>query len=243
MPDTSETRDVYSAVADPTRRKLIRLLADAKELPLYELTAQFQMGRTAVSKHLSVLKNVQLVLDRKVGRETRYRLNPIPLREIQDWVSYYQQFWINKMGALNRLLEEEQNMEKKVSLDFQFKSAIDKVWIALTDSNSLAKWMLFPQNDFKPIVGHKFQFRTEPNQWWDGIVNCEVLEVDEPHRLSYTWVSGGVNTTVTWTLKQGAEGTTHAHLDQTGFKQEQAFSGALYGWQSMANQLEKVLVD
>nr|WP_245575948.1 SRPBCC domain-containing protein [Alicyclobacillus contaminans] len=75
------------------------------------------------------------------------------------------------------------------------------------------------------------------------MVNCEVLEVDEPHRLSYTWVSGGENTTVTWTLKQDAEGTTHVHLDQTGFKEEQAFSGALYGWQSMANQLEKVLAD
>ena len=124
VPDTSQTRDVYFAVADPTRRKLIRLLADAKELPLHELTAQFQMGRTAVSKHLSVLKDARLVLDRKVGRETRYRLDPIPLREVQDWVSYYQQFWTDKMAALHRLLEEEQNMGKDVSLDFQFKSAI-----------------------------------------------------------------------------------------------------------------------
>ena len=240
MGDTSQARDVYFAIADPTRRKLIRLLADAKELPLHELTTQFQMGRTAVSKHLSVLKDAHLVLDRKVGRETRYSINPIPLREIQDWLSYYQQFWTNKMAALSRLLEEEQEMGN-VSLDFEFKSAIEKVWVALTDSKTLAKWMLFPQNDFKLVVGHKFQFRTEPNQWWDGIVQCEVLDVNEPHRLSYTWVSGGENTTVTWTLKRIDDGTTHVHLDQTGFKAEQAFSGALYGWQSMANQLEKVL--
>jgi uncharacterized protein YndB with AHSA1/START domain len=99
-------------------------------------------------------------------------------------------------------------------------------------------------NDFKPIVGHKFQFRTEPSQWWDGIVNCEVLEVDEPHRLSYTWVGGSESTTVTWTLKQAADGTTHLHLDQTGFSgEEQAFNGAIYGWQRMTNQLEKVVAE
>ena len=178
---------------------MIRLLADAEELPLYELTAQFQMGRTAVSKHLAVLKDAHLVTDRKVGRETRYRLNPAPLREIQDWVSYYERFWTNKMVALAHLLEEEEHMGKDVSLDFEFKSSIEKVWTALTDSNKLAKW-IYP-NDFKPVVGHKFQFHAEPNQWWDGIINCEVLEVDEPNRLSYTWVSGGENTTVTWHLE------------------------------------------
>lgn len=58
-------------------------MADAEELPLYELTAQFQMGRTAVSKHLAILKEAGLVVHRKAGRETRYRLNAAPLRKIQ----------------------------------------------------------------------------------------------------------------------------------------------------------------
>ena len=243
MSDPNQARDVYFAVSDPTRRKLIRLLADAEELPLHELTAQFQMGRTAVSKHLAVLKDAQLVVDRKVGRETRYRVNPIPLREIQDWVSYYEQFWTNQMVALQRFLEEEQNVRKDVSLDFEFKNAIEKVWTALTDARTLAKWMIFKENNFKPLVGHKFQFRTEPNQWWDGIVHCEVLEVEAPHRLAYTWVSGGEETTVTWTLIQVDDRTTHVHLDQTGFKADQAFSGAMYGWQSMASELERVLAN
>jgi len=52
-----QERDVYVAIADPTRRKLIRLLAEVDELPLHELTAQFDMGRTAVSKHLAILKD------------------------------------------------------------------------------------------------------------------------------------------------------------------------------------------
>lgn len=100
-------RDVYSAVADPTRRRLLRLLADADELPLHEMTARFPVGRTAVSKHLAVLKEAGLVIDRKAGRETRYRLNAAPLREIQEWVSFYERFWTDRVDRLKDLLEEE----------------------------------------------------------------------------------------------------------------------------------------
>jgi uncharacterized protein YndB with AHSA1/START domain len=132
-------------------------------------------------------------------------------------------------------------MNPIVSLDFQFTSPIEKVWHALTDTKTLAKWIM--DNDFKPIVGHKFQFRTEPTQWWDGIVNSEVLEVDEPHKLSYTWVGGGINTTVTWTLKH-LDGTTYLHLEQTGFEREDhAYNGAKYGWSKMGGELEKVLAE
>jgi len=106
----NQLRDVFDAIADPTRRRLIRLLAEAdtEEIPLHELTAQFEMGRTAVSKHLTILKEAGLVIDRKVGRETRYRLNASPLREVRDWVAFYSKFWSTNMLRLNQLLEEEE---------------------------------------------------------------------------------------------------------------------------------------
>ncbi|KAB2334486.1 winged helix-turn-helix transcriptional regulator [Cytobacillus depressus] len=107
MKEKNQERDVYVAIADPTRRKLLRLLADAEELPLHELTVQFQMGRTAVSKHLAILKDAGLVADRKVGRETRYRLLAAPLQEIKDWVSFYEKFWMGNVALLKTLLEEE----------------------------------------------------------------------------------------------------------------------------------------
>lgn len=107
MVDNNKLRDVYDAIADPTRRELIGLLAETPEVPLHELTAQFPMGRTAVSKHLTVLKEAGLVHDRKVGRETRFSLNPAPLREVQDWVAFYSRFWSSNMLRLNQLLEEE----------------------------------------------------------------------------------------------------------------------------------------
>jgi uncharacterized protein YndB with AHSA1/START domain len=137
-------------------------------------------------------------------------------------------------------------MKPDVSLDFQFTSSIEQVWNALTDSDMLAKWIW--KNDFKPVVGQKFTFRAEPSEWWDGIVTGEVLEVDEPNKLSYTWISAGETTTVIWTLKEGSDGTIRLYLDQTGFSEETkaregAIEGAKYGWTAMGNQLEKVLAE
>ena len=106
MNQTEQKRDVFVAIADPTRRKLIRILADGDELPLHELTAQFKMGRTAVSKHLTILKEADLVTNRKAGRETRYKLNPAPLQEVKDWLSFYEKFWNEKALLLKNILEE-----------------------------------------------------------------------------------------------------------------------------------------
>ncbi|OCT13418.1 transcriptional regulator [Paenibacillus pectinilyticus] len=107
MNEKSPIRDVYDAIADPTRRKLLHLLAEADELPLYEITLHFEMGRTAVSKHLTILKEAGLVTDRKVGRETRFRLQAAPLQEIQDWLAFYRKFWISNVARLQELLQAE----------------------------------------------------------------------------------------------------------------------------------------
>ncbi|WP_339253447.1 SRPBCC domain-containing protein [Sporosarcina sp. FSL W8-0480] len=124
----------------------------------------------------------------------------------------------------------------ELSLNFQFESSIEKVWSALTDSDTLAKWIM--ENDFKPIVGHKCKFR---NDEWNLVVDCEVLVVDEPNKLSYTWVGGPIDTVVTWTLKQ-EDGVTRLYLDQTGFeKEDQAFNGAKYGWASKIEELKKMM--
>ncbi|WP_431801592.1 SRPBCC family protein [Halobacillus andaensis] len=125
-----------------------------------------------------------------------------------------------------------------ISLEFQFKSPIKDVWEALTNSDTLAQWVM--ENNFKPIVGFKCQFR---NEEIDLIVDSEVLVVDEPHKLSYTWRGGQIETIVTWTLKE-EDGITYLHLDHTGFnKEDQAFNGAKYGWAYKVEELKKVLME
>nr|WP_249316592.1 SRPBCC domain-containing protein [Bacillus sp. FJAT-50079] len=128
----------------------------------------------------------------------------------------------------------------ELSMDFQFTSSIEKVWKALTDSDTLAKWIM--ENDFKPVVGHTFQFRTEPTEWWSGLIEGEVLIVDPPNRLSYTFASGEEHT-VTWTLQDAGDGKVNLHLEQTGISSEQGAEGAKYGWMNWFEGFEKVLED
>lgn len=130
-------------------------------------------------------------------------------------------------------------MSLSLSMDFQFTTSIEKLWSAITDSGKLAKWIA--DNDFKPVVGHRFQFRHQPNEYWDGIVNGEVLIVDEPSRLSYAWATGDEKHTVTLTLQDLGDGKVNLHLEQTGFSNVHGLEGAKYGWGEWVVKLEEVL--
>nr|WP_202113408.1 SRPBCC domain-containing protein [Paenibacillus sp. MMS18-CY102] len=125
-----------------------------------------------------------------------------------------------------------------LSLDFEYKTTVEKLWSAITDSTKLAKWTM--ENDFQPIVGHRFQFRTQPTEYWNGIIDGEVLLVEEPSRLSYTWSSGETHT-VTWTIQDLGDGKVNLHLEQTGISNPQALGGAKYGWTNWNAELEKLL--
>jgi DNA-binding transcriptional ArsR family regulator len=107
MGTAAPKHDVFQAIADPTRRRLLHLLGDREELPVTALSGHFPMSRTAVSKHLRILSDAGLVKERKVGRETRYRLDPDPLLELKRWLSYYERYWENKLAALQRLVEAD----------------------------------------------------------------------------------------------------------------------------------------
>lgn len=104
MAEPSPKHDVFQAIADPTRRSLLRLL-DREEMPITAISGHYPISRTAVSKHLRILTDAGLLRERKVGRETRYRLDPEPLLELKRWLSYYERYWENKLSALRRYVE------------------------------------------------------------------------------------------------------------------------------------------
>jgi uncharacterized protein YndB with AHSA1/START domain len=115
-----------------------------------------------------------------------------------------------------------------------------KVWRALTQRALIAEWLM--ANDFELKMGRAFQLRTEPVGGWSGIIDCEVVAIDEPRLLSYRWESMGLKTVVAFTLTATAAGT-HLRMEQSGFasQDDQNYRGATYGWQKFLAQLEQVL--
>lgn len=98
--------DVFQAIADPTRRRILILLA-SEEMPIASIAERFPMTRTAVNKHLHVLADAGLVESRRSGRETRYRANPTPLVEVKNWISFFEQYWDEKLLALIQYIESD----------------------------------------------------------------------------------------------------------------------------------------
>jgi len=105
MGTAARKHDVFQAIADPTRREVLRLLAK-EEMPISDIASHFPISRTAVAKHLRVLAEAKLVSAQKAGREKIYRLHPEPLTEVREWLAYYEQFWENKLSMLKHLAEK-----------------------------------------------------------------------------------------------------------------------------------------
>jgi len=99
--------DVFQAIADPTRRHILQLLA-LRNKPISLIAENFAISRTAVVKHLSILEQAELVSAQKKGREKIYTLHVEKLKELEDWLQYFDLFWDNKLAQLQNMVEEEQ---------------------------------------------------------------------------------------------------------------------------------------
>lgn len=100
--------DVFKALADRTRRRLLDELFERDGQSLSALEERLPMSRFGVAKHLKVLEGAGLVTTRKRGREKLHFLNPVPIREVHDrWVSKYAEPWASALTELKRDLEEE----------------------------------------------------------------------------------------------------------------------------------------
>ncbi|HET9507952.1 MAG TPA: metalloregulator ArsR/SmtB family transcription factor [Gaiellaceae bacterium] len=95
--------DVFSALADPSRRRLLETLA-RREATATELAADLPVTRQAVAKHLAALREAGLVDARRAGRETRYRLTPGPLEDAVAWIAEVGDAWDARLAALRRHL-------------------------------------------------------------------------------------------------------------------------------------------
>ncbi len=136
---------------------------------------------------------------------------------------------------------------RDIVVDEFFPHAPATVWKALTSATMMAKWLMPPEG-FAAVVGQAFTFRTTPAGAWDGVIHCQVTEVDPEHRLTYSWKGGHadntgygapLDTTVTWTLTP-AEGGTMVRMAHAGFvtpRNDTALKNMGDGWKKVVPQL------
>lgn len=134
---------------------------------------------------------------------------------------------------------------ENILIEHTYPYSIEQVWEALTDPTALAEWLM--PGDFKPVIGHKFQFRCEAHPDFDGIIDVQVLETNKPNRLSYSWQTKNMPkpSTVTFTLTSTRDGGTHLRLEHSGLEGD---SGKLMrplfknGWElKLGSQLGPVI--
>jgi uncharacterized protein YndB with AHSA1/START domain len=123
----------------------------------------------------------------------------------------------------------------------------ERVWMVLTDPLAIEKWLM--PNDFEPRLGHRFTFTTNPIPAanFDGIIHCEVVELDPPRRLAYTWTGGGLSTKVTYRLEPEGTGT-RLYFEHSGFDldnpiHKMACQGMGGGWKQLWEQNFQIRVD
>ncbi|MDR3680791.1 MAG: metalloregulator ArsR/SmtB family transcription factor [Flavipsychrobacter sp.] len=100
-------RDVFQAIADPTRRKIIALLAQ-ESLSLNNVADHFDVSRPAISKHVRILTECGLIIIKQQGRERHCYPNLSALQNVTDWAEQYRIFWTAKLDALEVFLKKEE---------------------------------------------------------------------------------------------------------------------------------------
>ena len=107
-------RDVFQAIADPTRRQIINLIAQ-KPMTLNAIADNFEISRPAISQHIKLLTECGMVVIQKVGRERFCEAKLDSLREVSTWVDQYRQFWNDQFNSLDKYLIKTQlnNKSKK----------------------------------------------------------------------------------------------------------------------------------
>ncbi|MFM7021401.1 MAG: ArsR/SmtB family transcription factor [Flavobacteriales bacterium] len=104
-------RDVFQAIADPTRRAILLLIA-AQAMTPNALAAQFDTSRQAVSKHLQLLAECELVKQKQSGREIYYEVNVTKMKEIDKWLEQFKQIWESRFNELDKVLLTMKNNKK-----------------------------------------------------------------------------------------------------------------------------------
>src|SRR5213080_3156581 len=171
--------EVFRALADPTRRRLLDSLFGDDGQTLSALEERLPMTRFGVMKHLRVLEAAGLVTTKRRGREKLHFLNPVPIRLIHDrWVSKYAEPWAVALTGIKHELEDR-TMEKV--FEIYIKTTPEKLWEAITDPEVRSRYSFGVRTESDYTPGSRYSAAAKGGSI--EIAAGENLEVDPPRRL------------------------------------------------------------
>jgi len=179
--------EVFRALADPSRRRLLDSLNARNGQSLRELSADLDMTRQAVTKHLTLLERAGLVTTLRRGREKLHYLNPAPINEISErWINRYDRARVRALADLKRVLEDSHMSQTEFVYVTYIRTTPERLWQALTQPAFIRRYFEGggPESDWQ--VGSPVRWKMGPddeNHDWDQ----HVLEAEPGRRLSYTW--------------------------------------------------------
>lgn len=187
----------FRALGSATRREILDRLYERDGQTLTELAEPMEMTRFGAMRHLDVLEQANLIVTRRVGRTKLHHLNAVPIQEIHDrWLSRYTDRWAGALTRLKTQLEtqpEEGSMggearteDNGQQVDFQIyiRTTPEELWEAITSAEFTRQYFHETAVESDWEVGSPVTYYNADRT---VAVDGEVLEVDRPHRLSYTW--------------------------------------------------------
>lgn len=244
--------DIFDALANPLRRRLLDALRDRDGQTLGQLERELPVTRFAVMKHLRVLEEAGLVATRKVGREKFHYLNPTPIQRLSDrWISRYAAPFARTMSDVQSHFEREALAMTGPApvhvYELYIRASAEAVWQLLTDDEKTPLWQHFnmtSRTDWR--VGGNIEFLVDGRQMIVGTL----VELVPPTRLVHTFsarwspdVAADAPSRVTWEIRPLGEGACKLVLTHDDFGGETATSRAVTGgWPESLSRL-KTLVE
>jgi uncharacterized protein YndB with AHSA1/START domain/DNA-binding transcriptional ArsR family regulator len=238
--------EVFRALADPTRRRLLDELFREDGQTLSALERRLPMTRFGVMKHLRVLEEAGLVVTRRRGREKLHYLNAVPIRLVHDrWVSKYAEPWVATLSDLKQRLEDRP-MEKV--FEIYIKTTPERLWQAITDPELRSRYTFGVRVESDWTAGSRYEGRAAWGTAAPGmaILAGENLEVDPPRRLVQSYdalwsdaVRGEGTSRVTWEIEPVGDS---CRLTVTHDRLREGANAELYGgWPMILSGLKTLL--
>jgi uncharacterized protein YndB with AHSA1/START domain len=245
--DDATTDRTFRALADPGRRRMLDLLKARPGMNVSELTEHFEYSRFGVMKHLKILEAADLVVSRREGKQRRLYLNAVPIQTIHDrWISSYSKLWASSLTSFKYALEQEETpMEPLTQVYVTYvRTTPERLWEALTQPDLTRQY--FHGTDFHSelTLGSAIEYELTEDGESRIAVRGEIIEIDPPHRLAYTFAFAAMDdppTTVRYEMESVGEMVKMTVIHE-GFEAEnETWSATQQGWPPILSGLKTLL--